>query len=148
MTGQLNSDMHIIDSQASQVVLGKEFALPMQELQRRGFEPWVGKIFRGGNGNPPNIFAWKSQRTEEPVDIKFIGLQRVGLGLHTYTHTHTHIKLIYNILLVLGIHSPVIHLCYKLFVYFFCKEIYSTLDSLNKKYSTKAVDNKNNIFQL
>ena len=91
MTGQLNSDMHIIDSQASQVVLGEK-NLPANAGAARGvgLSPGLGKFLRGGNGNPLQYFCLENLMNRGAWWLQFIGLQRVGLGLSIHTHTHTH----------------------------------------------------------
>ena len=107
-TGQLNSNMHIVDLQASQVVV-VEKNLPTNAGDARdvGLSPGSGKSLGGGNGNPLQYFCLENLMNRGAWQLQFIGLQRVGLGLSLHTHPRPppppHTQLIYNILLVLGI---------------------------------------------
>jgi len=62
---------------ASQVVLVVKNLLANAKDMRIGFDPWVGKISRGGHGTQSNILAWRIPWTEEPERLQFIGSQRV-----------------------------------------------------------------------
>ena len=67
---------------------GKEYA---RQHRRPGFDPWVGKIPRVGNGNP----LWYSC-LENPMDrgtwqaTGHEDLKESETTEYTHTHTHTH----------------------------------------------------------
>ena len=55
-------------------VRGKEPVCQCRRHKRRGFDPWVGKIFwRGGLATHSSILAWRIPRTEEPGGLQSIG---------------------------------------------------------------------------
>ena len=71
---------------------GKEAFCQYRRHKRRRFDSWVGKIPRGGHGNP--LLAWRIPWTEELGGLEFIGLQRdtTEATYRAYLHndaTHT-----------------------------------------------------------
>ena len=60
---------------------GKEPACQFRRHKRRGFDPWVRKVPREGNGNSLQYSYWKIPRTEEPGRLQPKESQRVGHGL-------------------------------------------------------------------
>ena len=44
---------------------GKESACQMQETQRNGFDPWLGRSLGGGNGNPLHYFCLENSMDRE-----------------------------------------------------------------------------------
>ena len=48
-----------------------------RKRKRLGFDPWVGKIPGGGNGNPLQYSCLEDPRTEEPGGPESMGSQRV-----------------------------------------------------------------------
>ena len=45
------------------------------QFRRHGYDPWVGKIPGGGNGNCSSTLAWNIPWTEEPGGLQSMGLQ-------------------------------------------------------------------------
>ena len=86
-TGQLNSNMHIVDLQASQVVLvGKNPPTNAGDARDVGLSHGSGKSLGGGNGNPLQCSCLENLMNRGAWQLQFIGLQRVGLGLSLHTH--------------------------------------------------------------
>ena len=48
-----------------------------------GLIPKLGRCPGEGHGNPCSVLAWKISQTEEPDELQFMGLQRVGHNLAT-----------------------------------------------------------------
>ena len=62
---------------ASQVVTVVNTCLLMQEINRCGFDPWVGKDpLEEGMATHSSILAWRVPWTEEPGRLLFIGSQK------------------------------------------------------------------------
>ena len=59
---------------ASLLLTGKESA---HQGRRRRFDPWVGKIPGGGNGNPLQYSCLGNPWTEEPGSLQSTGSQRL-----------------------------------------------------------------------
>ena len=72
---------------ASQVAqwLKKKQAWQRRRCKRCGFDPWIRKIPRVGNGNPAQYSC-----LENPMDRGETGLQSMGSQRVSVTRTHTH----------------------------------------------------------
>ena len=69
---------------------GKEYSCRCRGYKRCGFNPWVGKIPGGGNGNPLQYSCWRIPWTEKPGGLQSREAQRLGqFWVTEYTHTHT-----------------------------------------------------------
>ena len=57
---------------------GKEPACQCRRHERRGFDPWVGKIpWREGMTTLASILAWRNPWAEEPAGLQSMGSHRV-----------------------------------------------------------------------
>ena len=57
---------------------GKDSTCRHRRCKRHAFDPWVGKIPGGGNGNPLQYFLpGKIPWTEEPGGLQFMGSQTI-----------------------------------------------------------------------
>ena len=61
--------------------------LPVQENQRRGFNPCSGRYPGGGHGNPLQRSCLENPRTEEPGGLHSMGSQRVRQDWSDLAHT-------------------------------------------------------------
>ena len=77
---------------------GREPACHCRRYKRRGFDPWVGKMFWRRKWQPTPVFLpGKIPWTEELGRLQSMGSPRVGHDrmteherVRTHTHTHTH----------------------------------------------------------
>ena len=71
----------IFGSRSGSVVKKKQKNKPVcqcRKHRRCRFDPWVGKIPGGGNGNPFQYSCLENSMDREPGGIQSMGLQRVG----------------------------------------------------------------------
>ena len=78
--------------EASQMVLAvKNLPVNIGDIRDKGSIPGSGRSPRGRHGNPPQILAWRIQRTKEPRNLQSMGSQSCTgrKQLSTYAGDHS-----------------------------------------------------------
>ena len=72
---------------------GKESACQMQETQRNGFDPWLGRSLGGGNGNPLHYFCLENSMDREAWQATVHGVTKS----QRWQSTHTQVPLSFRV---------------------------------------------------